>query len=288
MGFFKSLNKAMKQASKPAPAAKASRSAASAPPPKFNPKKVPTVDPADLTLPDELPTDVAGVTVKKAAPAREQRIGIVGEQWKQENIAGVKNACGGREFDIYLMLDPQNQYDKKAVGVWAGGVQVGFIPKPDNNVWHKLVTEANTARELLWGRGRIYNGSADFAQVSGFIYAPNTIAPDVDAIEPKRMTPAAMEKAKTTLEGLVGAYPDTLAQARSHAKKVAKALAPVYAHSLAVLADTPDNSDWADIQDMCLQGFDEAADVAFLGNVDDYDDLSSADEVLDLLKKLPA
>ena len=118
----------------------------------FGAKKV-VIDPADLEIPDDIGTDKPGLTLKKAPIGQPVEIEIVGESFRAANIAAVAQAADGKQFNIYLVPEPTNQYDKNAVAVYAANVVVGYIAKPGNKQWFKWVNQALERKELLWGMG---------------------------------------------------------------------------------------------------------------------------------------
>ena len=118
----------------------------------FGPREI-VIDPADLRIPEEVATDKPGLTLKKAPVGQPIEIEIVGESFRAANIAAVAKVASGNEFDIYIIPEPMNQYDKKAVAVYAANIHVGYIAKPDNKQWFKWVNEATERGELLWGIG---------------------------------------------------------------------------------------------------------------------------------------
>ena len=73
----------------------------------FSEKEI-VVDPADLTLPDVIPTDYPEVILKKAAGEQLVDINVVGESFRPRNLAAVAAAAQGNRFDIYLLADPNN------------------------------------------------------------------------------------------------------------------------------------------------------------------------------------
>jgi hypothetical protein len=73
------------------------------------------IDPKDLKLPKEIPTDAPGVVFTHAPGSQKEDIDIVGESFRAENVAAVATAADGQWFDIYLVAEPTNQYDKNAI-----------------------------------------------------------------------------------------------------------------------------------------------------------------------------
>ena len=271
MGFFKDVKKAYKtgqKAQKQYQRAVPQTPKVSSPPPPQK-QTVPAIDPSWLVLPMTLPSDLEGVSVTKVPRGEKKILRIVGEQWRHGAIQGVMNAGGQNGFEIYLMNDHNNAHDKKAVGVYAAGQLIGYIPKPDNKVWNKLVANASNNRQLLWGEATAYVRKDGYWQVKGFIYHENLIAPPLVSLEPKKMTPAAMTKNAKVLSDAVDADIETVAQARSWSKKAAKAAASFYCHALWVL-DQGENEEWDEIKEQAAGAMDDAEDMAFYDDEIEY------------------
>lgn len=137
------------------------------------------VDPADLTLPEVIPTDKQGIVLKKAPGDQRVDINIVGESFRPQNVAAVAAAAQGKRFDIYLLAEPNNPYDKQAVAVVSANVILGYIAKPANKQWFARVGEAFMQGQLLWGTATIASrpGTTNMG-VFGYIipFAGGTVA----------------------------------------------------------------------------------------------------------------
>lgn len=156
------------------------------------------IDPADLRIPDVVTTDKPGLTLRKAPVGQPIDIQIVGESFRAANIAAVAKAAAGNEFDIYIIPEPLNQYDKKAVEVYAANIHVGYIAKPDNKQWFKWVNEAIERGELLWGIGRAVSRSGTSnTGVFGSIYMPK-VSREADELIAQKLTDAAIKSMSST------------------------------------------------------------------------------------------
>lgn len=246
----------------------------------FGAKEV-LIDPADLRIPDEVATDKPGLSLKKAPVGQPIDIEIVGESFRVANIAAVAKAAAGKEFDIYIIPEPMNQYDKKAVAVYAANIHVGYIAKPGNKQWFKWVTEATERGELLWGIGRAVSRSGTSnTGIFGSIYMPK-VGRDADELIAQKLTDVAMAKAieKTVTLSNSCIEPDTVTQLKSVSKKAVAVASPFAAHARWV-AENPDGQNvemWEEIQSICddiFEAFSEAAyasedfDLDVVGNIE--------------------
>ena len=112
------------------------------------------VDPADLVLPEVIPTSKQDLSLRKASAGQLVDINIVGESFRLANIEAVAKAAAGKRFEIYLVAELTNQHDKNAIAVYAANLHIGYIGKPANKQWAKWVSEALQRGELLWGTAK--------------------------------------------------------------------------------------------------------------------------------------
>ena len=231
------------------------------------------IDPADLRIPENVATDKPGLTLKKAPFGQPVEIEIVGESFRAANIAAVAKAAEGKEFDIYIIPEPLNQYDKKAVAVYAANIHVGYIAKPDNKQWFKWVNEATERGELLWGVGRAVSRSGTSnTGIFGSIYMPK-VGREADELIAQKLTDAALakaiEKVITLSNGCI--EPDTVTQLKSVAKKAVAVASPLAAHAKWII-ENPDGQNietWEEIQSICDDIFDAFSDAAYA--TEDFD-----------------
>ena len=247
-------------------------------------------DPENLTLPDEIPTDQAGLTLKKGQGEERIEIDIVGESFRAANVKAVATVAAGQEFDIYLVNEPTNQYDKNAVAVFAANLHVGYIGKPDNKAWFKRVNEALERQELLWGRARAISreGTANTG-IFGFIYMPR-VGKDIEDLIPKQLTDAAISKAIDKVIDLFNSCeePETVAKARALAKKAVTASAPLAAHALWV-EENPEGQDvdqWDEIRSLCDDILDNASETAYISDPYDVDIVGGIEGLADFLNQI--
>ena len=254
----------------------------------FGPKEI-VVDPADLTLPEQIPTSVAGLTLTKKQGEQSVDIPIVGESYRAANVAAVAMAADGKQFDIYLVAEPTNQYDKNAVAVFAANLMIGYIAKPDNKQWVKWVNEATANRELIWGRARAVSreGTANTG-VFGFVYMPR-VGKDIEGLIAKKLTPSALDKA---IEKIVDLYngadePETVAQLRAMCKKCVTVATPIAAHAKWV-EENPDGESaeaWVQVASLCEDIFQNAADAAYATDAGDVDPVGTLSELAETLSE---
>ena len=255
----------------------------------FSEKEI-VVDPADLTLPDVIPTDHPGVILKKAAGEQRVDINVVGESFRPRNLAAVAAAAQGNRFDIYLLADPNNEHDPKAVAVYAANIHLGYIAKPGNREWFKWVGEAFARGELLWGTAKIVSkpGTAN-SGVFGSINMPQ-VAKEADEIIAQQLTDAALQKAIEKVITLSNASsdPETVAQAKSLSKKAVGVAAPFVAHAKWV-ADNPEGQtteQWDDIMAVCDSIYTNAADVTYITDESEVNVIGPIEELAELVAQL--
>ena len=252
--------------------------------------KAVVVDPADLRIPELVATDKPGLTLKKSPIGQAIEIEIVGESFRAANIAAVANAAEGKEFDIYIIPEPMNQYDKKAVAVYAANVHVGYIAKPDNKQWFKWVNEATERGELLWGIGRAVSRSGTSnTGIFGSIYMPK-VGREADELIAQKLTDSAMakavEKAITLSNGCI--EPDTVTQLKSVSKKAVAVASPFAAHAKWVI-ENPDGQNvemWEEIQSVCDDIFDAFSEAAYATEDFDLDVVGNIETLASLVQGL--
>jgi len=253
----------------------------------FGSKEV-LIDPVDLTLPEVIATDKPGLTLKKAPVGQPVDIEIVGESFRAVNIAAVAKAAAGNQFEIYLVPEPTNQYDKKAVAVFAATVHVGYIAKPANGQWFKWVNEAIGKGELLWGIGRAVS-KEDTANtgVFGFIYMPK-VGREVEELVAQKMSDASLSKAieKTIALSNSCIEPETVTQLRSLCKKAVAIATPLAAHAKWVEENPEgwDSQKWVEVMSVCDDIFDDFSTAAYVSDEMDVDVVGRIQELAELVE----
>lgn len=247
------------------------------------------VDPADLNLPETIGTDVPGLSLRKSSGELEVEISIVGESFRAKSVAAVAQAAAGGSFDIYLVAEPTNQYDKKAVAVYAANMHVGYIAKPNNRQWFVWVTEALERGELLWGRGRAATraGTSNIG-IFGSILMPRT-GKSVDELTPMLLSDSALQKAIAKVSTLSNSTlePETLSQLRSISKKALTAAIPVAAHAKSLVDGSDERTEeWAEILEMCDAVFADFEAATYASDVDDVDVVASLVDLSDKLQEI--
>ena len=224
------------------------------------------VDPADLTLPEVIPTDKQGIVLKKAPGDQRVDIDIVGESFRPQNVAAVAAAAQGKRFDIYLLAEPNNPHDKQAVAVVSANVILGYIAKPANKQWFARVGEAFMQGQLLWGTATIASrpGTTNMG-VFGYIYMPR-VGKQMEEIIAQQLTDTALAKAIEKMVTLANASiePDTVGQVRSLAKKASAAAAPLAAHAKWVEEQDEANEQWLEVLSLCDSIFEDATHAAYI------------------------
>lgn len=255
----------------------------------FGAKKV-AIDPADLLLPEEIGTDMPGFTLKKAPTGQPIEIEITGESFRAANIAGVAKAAAGNEFEIYVIPEPLNQFDDKAVAVYAANVHVGYIAKPSNKQWFKWVNEAFERGELLWGVGRVIsrNGTSN-SGIFGSIYMPK-VGREAEELIAQKLSDTAMAKAieKTITLSNSCIEPETATQLKSVSKKAVAIASPFAAHAKWIF-ENPDGQNvqlWKDIQSVCEDIYEAFSDAVYATEDFDLDVVGNIESLASLVQNL--
>ena len=248
------------------------------------------VDPLDLQLPESVATDMPGVTLKKSKPGNAVEIEIVGESFRAANIAAVAKASAGREFDIYLVPEPTNQYDKKAVAVYAANLHVGYIAKPGNRQWFKWVNEALERGELLWGPGKaISRQGTNNIGIFGSIHMPS-VGRDVEDLVPQELTKSALLKHVDKAIALSNSFtePDTVAQAKSLSKKAVVIASPLAAHAkwMSMNTDNQASEFWDELLSVCDSILDTNRDVAYATDESEFNVAGEVEELGQIASRL--
>lgn len=255
----------------------------------FGSKEI-VVDPADLTLPEVVPTSKPGLSLKKSQVGQQVKIEIVGESFRAKNVAAVAAAAAGKSFDIYLVAEPTNPHDKKAVAVYAANLHVGYIAKPDNKQWFKWVGEALERGEFLWGSAKaVTRDGGTMTGIFGHINMPK-IGQDSETIRPLKLTDAALKKAieKATAVSDALLYPDTVSQLKSSMKKAVAVATPLAAHAKWV-EENPEGQNldaWDDVRHACDEIFSGSLAAAYTADPEEVDVVSLLDDLLEALGNL--
>ena len=248
------------------------------------------VDPADLVLPEVIPTSKQDLSLRKASAGQLVDINIVGESFRPANITAVAKAAVGKRFEIYLVAEPTNQHDKNAIAVYAANLLIGYIGKPANKQWAKWVNEALQRGELLWGTAKaITRTGADNTGIFGGIYMPKP-SEDSDLNVSLKLTDLALGKAIDKVVALSNSIdePETVAQLRSLAKKAVTAARPLAAHAKWIQENPvgQDQSKWYGVLDACQEVFDEASKTVYATDEGDADVVSAIEQLVDQVELL--
>lgn len=255
--------------------------------------KAVVVDPNDLRLPEQISTSKSGLTLTKAKGVQQVDINIVGESHRAANVKAVAAAASGQPFDIYLVAEPTNQYDKKAVAVYAANVHVGYIGAPANKQWFKWVNEALERKELLWGEGRaITRKGTDNTGIFGFIFMPRA-SEAFGNVVPQKLTDSAIAKAieKVTALANKNDEPETLAQLKSFTKKCLSVASPIAAHAKWVDVNPNEHSEnvrdqWMEVLSACESIYENAENASYATDAYEIDASGSLEELVEALEAL--
>ena len=55
---------------------------------------------------------------------------MAGARYRQDEIALCNEGCS-----VALVRNPENEYDENAIEVWAGDLQIGFVPRDKAETW---------------------------------------------------------------------------------------------------------------------------------------------------------
>lgn len=248
-----------------------------------------TVDPADLTIPDLVETSSPGVTLVKVQPGRWQRLDIVGESFRQDNVRAVAEAAAGQRFDFYLVPEQGNPHDKNAVGVWVGNLQVGYVPASEAKEWRKIHAAFLKRGEILWGTAQASSRDGSMFGIFGDIGLPALAASaDPTAYVAAALTPAQLQKAVDKLWQLGDSdEPDTVSQVKALAKRATKPAQAIAGHAEAAqLQDPARETEWMDLADACGSLLEAIAEAQTVMSADDLDLISDLMMVCDALEVL--
>lgn len=249
-------------------------------------------DPQDLLLPEEIQTNVPGKTLIKSSYTQPVEIEIVGESFRAKNINMVSLAAQGAEFDIYLLPEPTNPHDKRAVAVYVGNLHVGYIAKPGNAQWFKWATESLEENICLWGRAKaISKSGTSNTGIFGFINMPE-VGKDVSDVLPVKLNEKDLKKLHEKIKKLANSIeePETIAQLKSSAKKAASEAKEVAAHALAIMPEIPETDamykSWESILDVCGEILETAKESFYATNVEDFDITTAVYDLAELLNEV--
>lgn len=251
-------------------------------------KRGPFISPEDLRLPDEVETDVRGLVLRKGPAGVEVEIEIVGESYCQDEVRAVVAVAEGGSFDLYLLPDPKNPYDRNAVRVMVGNLHVGFLPRDAAKVWQKRCKDAMERRELIWGEGRAVSRTGEMWGIFGSVWMPPVSSPS-DELEPAELDTAGLERARKSIQKVAdGPEPDTLAQLKSFAKRAAKASAPLHAHAMWLNITGSLSEKWEEVMHSAESVIDLVAEAEYATDPYEVDVMSPLQDLIDALGKTGA
>lgn len=88
-------------------------------------------------------------------------IEIVGESFHEDYIRALRRRYRDRDFEIVLVPEPDNPYDRNAVAVHVDGAPVGHLSRKMAPAWQPMVAAANAEGFIVAGTASIWGGSPD-------------------------------------------------------------------------------------------------------------------------------
>jgi hypothetical protein len=82
-----------------------------------------------------------------------EHVDVVGESFRQEALDQIGQLTKGGTFNVWLLPEPENKFDKNAVRVMAGLHHIGYIAKEEAKIWSKRTLP-------LWFESRFLYGEA--------------------------------------------------------------------------------------------------------------------------------
>lgn len=223
------------------------------------------VEPDDLRLEDQVETDVPGLTLKMPRDGLKVDLDIVGESFRQNEVKAVAQASNGDWFDIYLMPENGNPYDKNAVRVMVGRHHVGYVSKESAKKWRKEHASALKRGELLGGQAKCFSRDGQSFGVFGHVWMPKTAPKQVRQLEAQEVPLGTLALARSKLHELEMADdPTTVIKLKSLTKQAAKACEPLKQHCLWITTNATDQDlreAWAELEDR-ISEVDSALDEA--------------------------
>lgn len=233
------------------------------------------VEPDDLKLEDQVETDVPGLTLTVPRDGLKVDLVIVGESFRQEIVRAVAQAANGEWFDIYLMPENGNPYDKNAVRVMVGRHHVGYVSKESAKKWRKAHAAAVERGDLLGGQGKCFSPDRQNYGVFGHVWMPQAAPKKAKEISAREVPLGTLALVRAKLHELEMADdPTSVAKLRTLTKQAVKACEPLKQHCrwMSENASHDDASDaWAEVDDR-LSELDSA-----LGEAADADDPEDVD-----------
>lgn len=86
---------------------------------------------------------------------------IVGESFHEDYIRRLHRKYGDNQFEIVLVAEPDNRYDRNAVAVYVDGGLVGHLSKAMAPDWQPMVLAAAAEGYVVAGSAAIYGGTPD-------------------------------------------------------------------------------------------------------------------------------
>jgi hypothetical protein len=247
------------------------------------------VEPDELKLEDQVETDVPGLTLTVPRDGLKVDLVIVGESFKQDIVKAVSLAANGEWFDIYLMPESGNPYDKNAVRVMVGAHHVGYVSKESAKQWRKAHAAALEKGNLLAGQGKCISQDGQNYGVFGHIWIPEVAPKKAKEISAREVPLGTLALVRAKLHELEMAEdPASVAKLRSLTKQAVKACEPLKQHCSWINENSPhdDVSDaWAEVDD-CVSSLDSALiEATYADDPEDVDILNDITNVYAALEE---
>ncbi len=99
-------------------------------------------------------------------------IEIVGESFHADYIRALRRKHRDSDFEIVLVPEPDNPYDRSAVAIYVDGAPVGHLSREMASAWQPMVAAANAEGFVVAGTASIWGGSPDKPNLGVFGAAP--------------------------------------------------------------------------------------------------------------------
>jgi len=99
-------------------------------------------------------------------------IEIVGESFHADYIRALRRKHRASDFEIVLVPEPDNPYDRSSVAIYVDGAPVGHLSREMAPVWQPMVAAANAEGFVVAGTASIWGGSPDKPNLGVFGTAP--------------------------------------------------------------------------------------------------------------------
>lgn len=247
------------------------------------------VEPDDLKLEDQIATDVPGLILTVPRDGLKVDLEIVGESFKQDIVRAVARTANGEWFDIYLMPENGNPYDKNAVRVMVGGHHVGYVSKESAKQWRKAYAASVERGNLLAGQGKCFSRDGQNYGVFGHVWVPEAAPKKAKEISAREVPIGTLALVRAKLHELeMVDEPASVAKLRTLTKQAVKACEPLKQHCywISENASNDDVSDaWAEVDDRLSELDSALVEATDADDPEDVDILGLVGEVYAALEE---